>query len=106
MKEKSELLRTFQDFLRDTHNKEKLKSFSCDMSTLIHDDDTQYLDEGLTKMGGNQEYYLALDYNIEEILKKWDSPLAKKVKFFLKYVKLPAPTIRFTPELKFYPFFI
>jgi hypothetical protein len=69
-------------------------------------DDTQYLDEGLTKMGGNQEYYLALDYDIEEILKKWDSPLAKKVKFFLKYVKLPAPTIRFTPELKFYPFFI
>ena len=68
-------------------------------------DDTQYLNGG-TKMGGNQEYYLALDYDMKEILKKWTSPLAKKVKFFLKYVKLPAPTIRLAPDLKFYLFFL
>lgn len=69
-------------------------------------DDTQYLDEGGTKMGGNPEYYIALDYDIMEILKKWDSSFAKKVKFMLKYIKLPAPTIRFSPELKVYPFFM
>ena len=69
-------------------------------------DDTQYLDEGGTKMGGNPEYYIALDYDIMEILKKWDSSFAKKVKFMLKYIKLPAPTIRFAPELKVYPFFM
>jgi len=27
-------------------------------------------------------------------------------KYFLKYFKLPAPTLRVSPKLKFYPFFI
>lgn len=69
-------------------------------------DDSQYLNEGGTKMGGNQEFYLALDYNIKEILKNWKSPLAKKIKFIFKYYKFPAPTIQITPKIKFYPFFM
>ena len=47
-------------------------------------DDTQYL-RGGTKMGGNQELYIALDYDTNQILKKWNTPLAKKIKFILKY---------------------
>jgi len=68
-------------------------------------DNTQYI-QGGTKMGGRNEYYIALDYNIQKILKKWDTPVAKKVKYFFKYLKLPAPTLRVSPDLKFYPFFI
>lgn len=69
-------------------------------------DDTQYLNNGLTKMGGNNEYYIALDYNIIKLLKNWQTPFSRKVKYILKYFKLPAPTLRVSPKLKFYPFFI
>lgn len=69
-------------------------------------DDTQYLDNSLTKLGGNQEYYIALDYDIMEILKNWDTSFAKKFKHLFKYIKLPAPTIRIAPDLKVYPFFM
>lgn len=68
-------------------------------------DDTQYLNGG-TKMGGKQEFYIALDYDVNHILKEWDTPFAKKIKFILKYYKLPAPTIQVAPKLKFYPFFM
>jgi len=68
-------------------------------------DDTQYLSSG-TKMGGNQELYVALDYDTNQILKKWNTPLAKKIKFILKYYKLPAPTIQFFPKINFSPFFM
>ena len=50
-------------------------------------DDTQYLNGG-TKMGGKQEFYIALDYDVNQILKEWDTPFAKKIKFILKYYKL------------------
>ena len=41
-----------------------------------------------------------------QILKKWNTPLAKKIKFILKYYKLPAPTIQFFPKINFFPFFM
>jgi hypothetical protein len=69
-------------------------------------DDTQYLNENNTKMGGNNEWYIALDYDIPKMLKKWDSPIGKKVKYFLNYIHLPAPTIRISPKLEFYPLFL
>ena len=37
-------------------------------------DDTQYLDESFAKTGGKNEWYLALDYDINKLLKTWDSP--------------------------------
>ena len=69
-------------------------------------DDTQYLNENNTKMGGNNEWYIALDYDIPKMLKKWNSPTGKKVKHWLNYIHLPAPTIRISPKLEFYPLFI
>ena len=69
-------------------------------------DDTQYLNRGGTKMGGNQELYIALDYDVNQILKEWDTSFAKKIKFILKYYKLPAPTIQVAPKFKFHPFFM
>ena len=57
-------------------------------------------------MGGNQEFYISLDYDTNQILKKWNTPFAKKIKFILKYYKLPAPTIQISPKINFLPFFI
>ena len=69
-------------------------------------DDTQYLDERYTKTGGNNEWYIALDYNIPKMLKRWNSPIGKKVKHYLNYFHLPAPAIRISPKLEFYPLFL
>ena len=69
-------------------------------------DDTQYLNSRGTKMGGNQEFYIAIDYDSDYILRKWNTPMAKKIKFILKYYKLPSPTIKITPSFKFHPFFM
>jgi len=69
-------------------------------------DDTQYLDDNLTKKGGNNEFYIALDYDISKILKKWNSSTGKKVKKCLNYIHFPAPTIRISPKFEFYPVFI
>jgi len=69
-------------------------------------DDTQYLNEGDTKIGGNNEWYICLDYDIPKMLKKWNSPTGKKVKHWLNYFHFPAPTIRISPELEFYPLFL
>ena len=69
-------------------------------------DDTQYLDENNTKTGGQNEWYIALDYDIPKMLKKWDSPTGKKVKHWVNYFHLPAPTIRISPKLEFYPLFL
>jgi hypothetical protein len=68
-------------------------------------DESQYLD-GKTKRGGKNEFYIALDYDMKRVLKRWNSPTAKKVKHWLNYIKFPAPTIRVSPELEFYPFFM
>jgi len=69
-------------------------------------DDTQYLNKNNTKMGGNNEWYIALDYDIPKMLKKWDSPIGKKIKHWLNYIHFPAPTIRISPKLEFYPLFL
>jgi hypothetical protein len=69
-------------------------------------DDTQYLDATNTKRGGNNEFYVALDLDWHQILKKWDTLAGKKVKHWLNYIKLPAPTIRFSPTTEFHPFFM
>ena len=69
-------------------------------------DDTQYLTQGNTKLGGENEFYIALDYNIPKLLKNWNSPRGKKVKKWLNFIKLPAPTIRISPTVEFYPFFM
>lgn len=69
-------------------------------------DDSQYLDENFTKTGGENEWYIAFDYDIPKMLKKWDSPTGKKVKHWLNYIHFPAPTIRISPKLEFYPLFL
>ena len=69
-------------------------------------DETQYLNANDTKMGGNNEWYIALDYDIPKMLKKWKSPTAKKIKHWLNYFHFPAPTIRISPKLEFYPLFL
>jgi len=69
-------------------------------------DDTQYLDENNTKTGGQNEWYIALDYDIPKMLNWWDSPTGKKVKHWLNYFHFPAPTIRISPKLEFYPLFL
>jgi hypothetical protein len=68
-------------------------------------DDTQYLN-GRTKAGGNNEWYIALDYDVPKLLKKWNSPTGKKVKHWLNYFHFPAPTIRISPKLELYPLFL
>jgi hypothetical protein len=52
------------------------------------------------------EWYIALDYDIPKMLKSWDSPIGKKVKHWMNYFHLPAPTIRISPKLEFYPLFL
>lgn len=69
-------------------------------------DDTQYIDDNFTKRGGCNEWYIAFDYDILQILKKWDSPLGKQVKHWINYIHLPAPTIRISPNIEFYPLFL
>ena len=68
-------------------------------------DDTQYLNSKNTKVGGNNEFYIALDYDLKRVLKRWDTPTAKRIKHWLNYIKIPAPAILFSPEAKFYPIF-
>ena len=58
-----------------------------------------------TKVGGNNEFYIALDYDLKRVLKRWDTPTAKRIKHWLNYIKIPAPAILFSPEAKFYPIF-
>jgi len=69
-------------------------------------DETQYLNQQNTKMGGNNEWYIALDYDIPKMLKRWKSPTAERIKYWLNYIHLPAPTIRISPKVEFYPLFI
>ncbi len=69
-------------------------------------DDTQYLNASNTKIGGNNEWYIALDYDVPKMLKKWNSPTGKKVKHWLNYFHFPAPTIRISPKLELYPLFL
>lgn len=69
-------------------------------------DDTQYLDANGTKAGGKNEWYVAFDYDIPKLLKRWNNPTGKKVKHWLNYFHLPAPTIRISPKLEFYPLFL
>ena len=69
-------------------------------------DDTQKLNSNLTKVGGKNEFYLAIDYNIPKLFKKYNSPKAKKIKKWLNYFKFPAPTIQIYPTTKIYPFFL
>ena len=69
-------------------------------------DESQYLNENNTKIGGKNELYIALDYDIPKIFKRWDSPTAKKIKYWLNYIHFPAPTIRVAPKLDFYLLFL
>ena len=69
-------------------------------------DNTQYLNEDNMKIGGNNEWYIALDYDIPKLLKRWNSPIAKKLKNCLNYIHFPAPTIKISPKLAFYPLFL
>ena len=69
-------------------------------------DDTQYLNSSNRKTGGNNEWYIALDYDVPKMLKKWNSPIGKKVKHWLNYFHFPAPTIRISPKLELYPLFL
>lgn len=68
-------------------------------------DDSQYIDESFTKRGGRNEFYIALDYDLKSLLKNWNTPLAKRIKHTLNYFKFPAPAIKISPSVKFYPIF-
>ncbi len=69
-------------------------------------DDTQYLNDNNRKTGGKNEWYIALDYDIPKMFKRWNSPTGKIVKHWLNYIHFPAPTIRISPKLEFYPLFL
>ena len=56
-----------------------------------------------TKVGGNNEIYIALDYDLKRVLKRWDTPTAKRVKHWLNYIKI-LHQLLITPETKFYLF--
>ena len=58
------------------------------------------------KIGGLNEFYISLDYDLKKIVSKWNNPYAKKIIRWLNHFKFPAPTIRLGPEFKFFPFFI
>ena len=57
-------------------------------------------------MGGKNEVYLAIDYNISKLFKNYNSKSAKKIKKWINYFKFPSPTIRIYPTTEFYPFFL
>lgn len=69
-------------------------------------DDSQYLNDQNKKLGGNNEWYIALDYNISKMFKNWDSPTSKNIKHWLNYIHFPAPTIRIAPNFEFYLLFL
>ena len=69
-------------------------------------DDTQFLDENNRKIGGNNEWYITLDYDIEKLLKNWEGPYAKNIKKGLNYFHFPSPAIRISPKLAWYPLFL
>ena len=69
-------------------------------------DDSQYLNENNTKIGGSNEWYIALDYDLPKMFKNWDSPIAKKITYWLNYIHFPAPTIRIAPKVDFYFLFL
>ena len=54
---------------------------------------------------GQWEIYLALDYDLEEMVKNVNSPVIKSIAHYLNYIKLPSPAIRFTPEFEMKPFY-
>ena len=62
--------------------------------------------QALTKKAGKNEWYIAIDYDVSKLLKRWDSSLGKNVKRWLNYFHFPAPTIRIAPKLEFYPLFL
>lgn len=67
-------------------------------------DDSQYI-ENRTKMGGRNEFYISFDYDLEKVLKHWDTPFAKRLKHSLNYIKVPSPTFKIGPTTKFYPLY-
>lgn len=81
------------------------KNIDIGLSIGIGLDDSQYLLNN-TKVGGKNELYIALDYDLKQVLKKWNTPAAKRVKHWLNYIKIPAPTIRVSPSVEFYPIFM
>lgn len=61
------------------------------------------LDEETNGKGaGNFEYYFALDYDFNRVLKKKNSPTWKAIKKYLNYIKFPGPAIRLTPTGKYF----
>jgi hypothetical protein len=61
------------------------------------------VNEGYYKGEGRYETYLALDIDFKGLLPK--GKVWQTVAHFLNYVKVPLPTLRFTPGLKAYPIF-
>ncbi|MEE2953848.1 MAG: hypothetical protein VX347_01585 [Bacteroidota bacterium] len=69
-------------------------------------DDKQELNNNLTKTGGSNELYLAIDYNVPKLFKRYNTTRARKIKKWLNYFKFPAPTIQVYPTIKIFPFFL
>ena len=69
-------------------------------------DDSQKINNEGKKIGGQNEWYLAVDYNISKLFRKCNNPILKKLIYWIDYIHFPAPTIRFSPSFKFYPLFI
>ena len=99
----------FDDYINQTYWMTfypfKQNNIDIGLSLGVGLDDSQYL-QNTTKVGGKNEFYIALDYDLKQVLKKWNTPTAKRIKHWLNYIKFPTPTIRITPSLEFYPFFM
>ena len=61
--------------------------------------------DGNLKGRGNQEWYIALDYNLMKIFKPEPNTFLFHVLDILNMIHLPAPTIRFTPHAVLYGFY-
>jgi len=66
-------------------------------------DDSQYLDQYNRKQGGENEFYLSLDYNLSLLFKK--TPNNRLLKW-IEYFHFPAPAIRISPKFEWYPLFL
>ncbi len=52
--------------------------------------------------GGSREVYVGLDYSLQSIFGRPRSPFLRGILSFVEYIKLPAPAIRLTPDVRTY----
>jgi len=98
------------DLLPKNSKTEKLwPDFLCIVGGWGVDNTLDYYYTGLNldenKGKGNYEFYLSIDIDWRKIIRQ-DTHFKKAVTSTLNYIKLPLPTLRFTPTLKYYWMFL